>query len=124
MFEGMENFKLVLTEHLNHYGKLFGGTLLSWVDESAYIAACMEFPQCSFVTVAMSSVEFRRQVDAGSVLRFDVQRQRTGRTSATYEVVVTTINDTEGVSPVFTTMVTFVNVSDSGEKVHIPENPC
>ena len=35
----MINHKLVLPQYLNHYGFLFGGHLLKWVDEYAYIAA-------------------------------------------------------------------------------------
>jgi hypothetical protein len=31
--QAMENHKLVLPEHLNQYGFLFGGNLLKWVDE-------------------------------------------------------------------------------------------
>jgi len=35
----MESYKLVLPEHLNHYGYLFGGNMLKWVDEISWIAA-------------------------------------------------------------------------------------
>ena len=45
----MENHRLVLPEHLNHYGFLFGGHLLKWVDEFAYIAATIEYPNFTFV---------------------------------------------------------------------------
>ena len=40
----MDNHKLVMPEHLNHYGYLFGGNLLQWVDEYAYIANVPEHP--------------------------------------------------------------------------------
>ena len=33
----MEHHKIVLPADLNDYGSLFGGTLLKWVDEIAYI---------------------------------------------------------------------------------------
>jgi competence protein ComEC len=35
----MESYTVVRPEHLNHYGHLFGGCLLKWVDEIAWIAA-------------------------------------------------------------------------------------
>ncbi|HSO80381.1 MAG TPA: hotdog domain-containing protein, partial [Chromatiaceae bacterium] len=35
----MESYKVVRPEHLNHFGHLFGGCLLKWVDEIAWIAA-------------------------------------------------------------------------------------
>src|SRR5574344_538715 len=43
---------LVRSEHLNHNGKLFGGYMLLWVDEYAYIAAITEYPGARFVTRA------------------------------------------------------------------------
>ncbi len=68
----MENHKLVLPEHLNHYGFLLGGYLLMWVDEIAWIAASLEFPDCLFVTVGMAKVEFQKSVREGSILRLPV----------------------------------------------------
>ena len=35
----MQNHQVVRTAHLNHQGSLFGGQLLQWVDECAYMAA-------------------------------------------------------------------------------------
>ena len=58
----MENHRLVLPEHLNHFGFLFGGYLLKWVDEFAWMAATTEFPGCHFVTVGMNEVSFRNSV--------------------------------------------------------------
>ena len=43
----MEHRKLVLPEFLNNQGYLFGGNLLKWVDESAYITASLDFPSSS-----------------------------------------------------------------------------
>lgn len=114
----MENFKLVLPEHLNHLGKLFGGQLLRWVDESAYIAARMEFPKNNFVTIALSHVEFRRQVEAGAVLRFVVTKSKQGNTSVCYDVDVNQIDDQHARS-VFATTVTFVNVGPDGNKAPV-----
>ncbi|QQL44000.1 acyl-CoA thioesterase [Sulfuriroseicoccus oceanibius] len=114
----MENFKLVLPEHLNHLGKLFGGQLLRWVDESAYIAARMEYPGCNFVTIGLSQVEFRQQVVAGAVLRFVVTKVKQGNTSVCYEVDVNEIDDCHAKS-VFATTVTFVNIGPDGNKVPV-----
>ena len=114
----MENFKLVLPEHLNHLGRLFGGQLLRWVDETAYIAARMEYPECNFVTIGMSRVEFRQQVKVGAILRLEVSREKQGKTSISYSVDVTEIDDARQRS-VFATVVTFVNVGEDGSKVEI-----
>lgn len=114
----MENYKLVLPEHLNHLGRLFGGQLLRWVDESAYIAARMEYPGRNFVTIGMSQVEFRQQVSVGAILRLEVKREKLGNTSVSYVVDVTEVDDAKRRS-VFATVVTFVNVGEDGGKVKI-----
>ena len=43
----MNHRKLVLPGHMNDQGSLFGGYLLQWLDEFAYITANMEFPVAS-----------------------------------------------------------------------------
>jgi acyl-CoA hydrolase len=115
----MQNHKLVLPEHLNHFGFLFGGYLLKWVDEVAWIAASLEFPGYQFVTVGMETVEFHKSVREGAILIFQVNRIRTGNTSVNYGVTVR-ISDQEGFNePVFSTNVTFVRVDGNGAKLSI-----
>lgn len=114
----METHRLVLPRDLNQYGSLFGGRLLAWIDEAAWIAASSEFPHCRFVTIGMDKVEFRRGVGDGTILRIRCERTAKGRTSVTYRVDVTDVKNWTGV-PVFQTNVTFVSVNDSGAKTEI-----
>lgn len=113
----MESFKLVLPEHLNHYGYLFGGYLLQWVDETAYIAVSLDYPGSNFVTVAMDRVEFRKSIRQGAILRFVAQRERVGTTSVGYRVQVFNGPSRE---PVFTTQITFVALDPGGRKTPVP----
>lgn len=111
----MENYKMVLPEHLNHYGYLFGGNLLKWVDEVGWIAATLDFPGSNFVTIAMDRVEFRKSVRQGSLLRFQAERQKQGRTSVTYEVLVFNHYLKGGIDElVFTTNITYVCLDGTG----------
>jgi acyl-CoA hydrolase len=110
----METHRLVLPGDLNHYGFLFGGRLLAWIDEASWIAASLDYPQCKFVTVAMDTVEFHHSVREGTILRITCERQREGNTSACYSVRV--IDEKAGPHPIFSTLVTFVSVDDSGTK--------
>lgn len=112
----MENHRLVLPEHLNHFGFLFGGYLLKWVDEFAWMAATTEFPGCHFVTVGMNEVSFRKSVRDGSILKFDCIRKRIGNTSVTYSVAVTREPET-----IFSTEVTLVRLDDKGKKHSLPK---
>ena len=118
----MENHKLVLPEHLNHFGFLFGGNLLSWVDEFAWIAASLDYPGLQFVTVGMDEVAFRQGVRQGAILKLEANRIREGITSVTYEIEVTRADVATGDrTSVFSTRVTLVRVDASGEKVPITD---
>ena len=60
-----------MPEHLNQFGHIFGGNLLKWADEYAWIAASLDYPDCKFVTVGLDEVYFRANVKEGSILEFD-----------------------------------------------------
>ena len=113
----MTRYKLVMPGDMNHYGFLFGGKMLMWVDEVAWIAVSEDYPSLHFVTVGMSEVKFKKSVHPQSVLRFDAKRQQEGRTSVTYHVDVHRrhIESTDE-ELVFSTDITFVCVDASGVK--------
>lgn len=113
----MDFYRLVLPQHLNHHGSLFGGHMLQWIDEFAYIAANLEFPGRQFVTVALDHVEFRHRIYNGQILKFDIRRDRLGTTSVRYNVKVygeRLGGDREKV--LFETHIVFVNVDNDGNK--------
>jgi len=113
----MDNHKLVLPEHLNHYGYLFGGHLLQWVDEYAWIAATLDYPGRNFVTVAMDRVEFKKSVKEGTILRVNVEKARQGTTSAQYRVRVFRHPAQEAQEDlIFSTQVTLVCIDEEGRK--------
>lgn len=113
----MENYKLVLPEYLNQYQFLFGGYLLKFVDEIAWIAATLDYPAFNFVTIAMDRVEFRQSVREGTILRFQCDRIKTGNTSVCYHVDVFKANSPNDPDErVFSTNVTMVRVDENGRK--------
>lgn len=117
----MNQYKLVLPEHLNHYGYLFGGNMLKWIDEYSWIAASLEHPGCKFVTIGMDKVEFTKGVNKGAILRFEINKSHTGRTSVQYAVAVYADNiETGAEEQVFSTHVTFVCLDEAGNKRPIP----
>ncbi|MBM4045861.1 MAG: acyl-CoA thioesterase [Planctomycetes bacterium] len=118
----MENHKLVMPENLSHYGYLFGGDLLKWVDEYAWIAASLDYPRCNFVTVGLDKVEFKKSVRGGAILKFVVEKTREGRTSVQYRVTVFQGQTNDSASAlVFSTHVTFVNIDEQGKKKSLPK---
>lgn len=112
----MENYRLIRPEHLNHYGFLFGGYLLMWVDEVAWLAASEDYPDCRFVTVGMDNVAFKKSVREGGILRFAAEKIRVGNTSVTYDVRVTNKNE-----EIFSNRVTMVRINEQGNKTPLPK---
>lgn len=117
----MDNFALVRPEHLNHHGYLFGGVLLKWVDEFAWLVAARDFTGSSLVTVAMDAIVFHKRVVNGSILRFCILPLHLGTTSVRYSVDI--YADAPGASTeehVFSTTITFVNLDGEGVKKSLP----
>ncbi|WP_029916695.1 acyl-CoA thioesterase [Pelobacter seleniigenes] len=120
----MDNFTIVRPEHLNHHGYLFGGVMLKWVDENAWMAASRDFPGRNMVTVGMDACRFRQRVENGSILRFHMSKVRQGTTSVTYNVDV--FADAPGAASeyeVFNVTVSFVGLDDKGKPVALADQP-
>jgi acyl-CoA hydrolase len=118
----MENFKLVLRGDLNQHGYLYGGNLLKWIDEYAWIAATLDYPESKFVTVALDDVTFKKSIKEGSILKFNINRYKTGNTSVQYYVeVFCNTQCHENMDLVFSTHITFVNLDEDGNKTKIPK---
>lgn len=111
-----ESTLLVRPEHLNHHGFLFGGRLLEWLDEQAYIAAvsCVK-PEANLVTIGIDRVAFKHAVRQGSLLRFRSLPVHAGRTSLTVFTQVFLLGSDE-LLDIFSAYVTFVCL-DKREKL-------
>lgn len=116
----MDHYKIVLPADLNDYGSLFGGTLLKWVDEIAYIRVSLDFPGQPFVTIGLDNVEFRHPIREGQILRFNCDKTRVGNTSVTYSVKVYGARyQTDSEKALFDSNITFVCVDGKGNKTNI-----
>lgn len=117
----MKHRKIVQPESLNDQGFLFGGNLLKWVDESAYITASLDYPGNRFVTISLDEVVFKHPVLQGEILCFDVQMIRKGRTSVMYKIDVRGEKLAGHNEPLFVTEITFVNVDANSQPSSIIE---
>jgi len=96
---------------------LFGGQLLKWVDEFAWLAASRDFCGSVLVTRAMDNSEFKYSVPNGSILRFRIEKQHVGTTSALYSVdVYADLPGRPDEIHIFSNRVTFVAVDENGNK--------
>jgi len=113
----MNHYKLVLPEFMNDQGALFGGYLLKWIDEFAYITANLDYPGNRFVTISLDNVVFRKPIDVGYILCFVVTESHLGSSSIRYTVeVFNSKTDSENNELLFETHIAFVNVDKSGKK--------
>ena len=77
----------------NPIGTVFGGVLLSYIDQAGVVGALYEiekqgWPRQPLVTVAMNAVEFHQPVFVGDVVSFLTRVVRIGTTSITVHVSV------------------------------------
>ena len=84
---------IMMPRDTNPHGTIFGGVILSYIDQAGAIGARREViraggPPPVLVTVAMNRVEFHQPVLVGDVVRFLTRLVRMGRTSITVHVSV------------------------------------
>jgi acyl-CoA hydrolase len=116
----MKHYKLVLPEFMNEQDALFGGNLLKWIDEFAYVTVSLDYPGNRFVTVSLDNVVFRKPIMVGYILCFDAVQARLGNTSVEYQVkVFNAKEDVAGNHLLFETRIVFVNVDKTGKKQKI-----
>ncbi|MCZ6689069.1 MAG: acyl-CoA thioesterase [Planctomycetota bacterium] len=78
---------VMLPKDTNAQGTIFGGVILSYVDEAGGIEA-RKHADKKFVTVAMKEVEFLEPVQVGDLVSFYTSTVRIGRSSVTVHVDV------------------------------------
>ena len=117
----MNTYNTVRSEHLNHHEFLFGGQMLFWVDEYAWLTAARDFPGYRLVTRGMERISFEKAVINGSILRFHILPVHQGCSSISYQVDVhADAPGAEGEVLVFSNKVTFVSVDCNGKKIPLP----
>ena len=75
--------KWVKPEELNANGSLFGGTLLRWMDEEAYIYATCQLDNNRIVTKYMSEINFVNSARLGDIIEIGMEAITFGTTSIT-----------------------------------------
>lgn len=89
---------VMMPRDTNPYGTIFGGVILSYIDQAGAVGARYElakqhFPEQSLVTVAVNGVDFHEPVFVGDTVSFWTELRRIGMTSITMHVTVETYRD-------------------------------
>ncbi len=111
---------IMMPKDTNADGTIFGGVILSLMDQAAYIEA-MRQAHHRYVTVSFKEVEFHKPVYMGDVLSLYGETSRIGRTSLTINVRVCACRRSDPDQNVHVTQgqVVFVSVDQDGQPVPV-----
>ena len=104
---------LMMPRDTNAHGTIFGGVILSYIDQAGAIEARRQGLQL-MVTVSMDKVVFHEPVHVGDLVSFWTETVRIGTTSITTKVTVESIRAGDPSKRVTVTeaQVVYVNVGD------------
>lgn len=112
--------ELVLPQHTNALGTIFGGVVMGWVDIAGAIAA-MRYSRRPVVTVSIDSLHFIVPIKKGNTVLTKARVTSVGKTSMEVEVLVEAENSITGVTKEAThAFLTYVAVDDNGDPTPVP----
>ncbi len=111
---------LMMPRDTNHHGTIFGGVILSYIDQAGAVAV-IALGGKRVVTVAMDQVVFHQPVQVGDLVSFYGEVVHTGRTSVRVRVTVEAERrDGSGTVAVTEAEVTYVNTDPQGHPQPLP----
>ncbi|NGP88930.1 acyl-CoA thioesterase [Fodinibius halophilus] len=75
--------KLIKPEDLNAHGTLFGGSVLSWIDEESAIYVTCQLNKGNIVTKFMSEINFVSSAGLGDIIEIGMETVEFGKSSIT-----------------------------------------
>jgi acyl-CoA thioesterase YciA len=78
----------LLPRDTNKFGTIFGGVIMSHIDQAGAIEARKSCGPHNYVTVALDKVVFHKPVFVGDVVSFYTETTKIGRTSVTIKILV------------------------------------
>ena len=74
---------MIAHKDLNSNGTLFGGRVLDWIDEEAYIYCSCQLDNDRVVTRSMSKIDFLASAIRGDIIEIGMETVKLGHTSIT-----------------------------------------
>lgn len=111
----------VFPQHTNSHGTLFGGILLSYIDDIASISA-IKLCQNPVVTASIDSVDFVKPIVVGDAVTLESMVTWTGRSSMEVLVKVTAEHLLTGEKSIAAfSFLTFVALDENGKPIPVPK---
>lgn len=112
--------KVCMTKDIGVHGNLFGGFMLSWIDEAAVAMANRICKTPNMVTRKMTEILFEKPVKVGYTINIYGEAIGMGTTSIALRIQAKRYNVyTEEEVIVCTTQVVFVRIDEDGNKIPI-----
>jgi acyl-CoA hydrolase len=112
--------ELVLPQHTNAFGSIFGGTVMSWIDICAAIAA-QRHSRLPVVTASVDALQFIAPVFKGWTVNLKASVNYAGRTSMEVGVRVDAENPRTGETfHTASAYLTFVALGDDLKPIEVP----
>ena len=110
---------LMMPRDTNHHGTIFGGVILSYIDQAGAVGAIRHGCR-QVVTVAMDQVVFHQPVQVGDLVSFYADVLEVGRTSIKVLVTVEATRRSDGeIVAVTQAEVTYVNIDTDGKSIPV-----
>ena len=107
-----------MTKNIGVHGNLFGGSMLSWLDEAALAYACQVANSTRMVTRSMSEVTFERPVKEGRIVKIHGDVIKIGNTSITINLEARSHNQFTGKQKIVCqTKMVFVQIDEESESM-------
>lgn len=107
--------KMVAAKDLNSNGWLFGGRVLAWIDEEAFVFASCQLESTAVVTRSISAVHFLASARQGDVVEIGTDVVEFGRTSISITCEVRNRRTQQSITQV--DRIVFVRVDGDGQAV-------
>tara|TARA_R100001129_G_C5296779_1_gene241329 strand:- start:818 stop:1246 length:429 start_codon:yes stop_codon:yes gene_type:complete len=112
-----------MTRDVGFNGNLFGGLMLSWLDEAAVAYACQVAETPRMVTVSIEKVQFRKPVRPGQIIKIYGEVKRVNNSSLDIEVEARRVSSYNASQKVIcTTSMRYVRIDGDGEPVPIAKS--
>jgi acyl-CoA hydrolase len=116
-----ETSELMMPEHANNLGHVFGGVILSMMDKTAAIAA-LRHSRTNVVTASIDRVDFREPIHLGDLVVMQASVNYVGRSSMEVGVRVEAEDLVTGNRRhTNSCYLTFVAVDRNGRPIEVPE---
>lgn len=105
--------KMVAPKDLNSNGTLFGGRVLDWIDEEAYIYCSCQLNNDRVVTRKIGSIDFNHSAIRGDIVEIGMETVNFGTTSITVRCHVRNKRTEQVITSV--EEIVFVNLGPDGK---------